>query len=294
MLLVDTIVKPSDTHGLGCFANEPIEKGRAIWVYDRRMDLVIKESEVSKLPKPAQAFLYKYAYVTKSWRTRSLVLRGDNSRYMNHSDDPNTANNRACRDINSGEELTCDYASSDLDAGAILHGECSTVGHVDRLPKMLAPLASLWATLFRRRELPQAPPRHNINETFVSIPLDQQQYNKTDEFSFVLRPSGIKGVGVFATHGIVKGTYLALFPPEKPRFFSKRQMEKDPRLKRFCEFYGVETETGSSVASNFSRMSVGWYLNHSETPNAHHEDYRYFASRDIAADEEVTIDYRRL
>ena len=131
-------------------------------------------------------------------------------------------------------------------------------------------------------------------EMFVDIPLDPRQLNKTDQFSFILNPSGIKGVGVFATHGIAKGTYLAIFQSEKTRFVSAKKMDADPRLKQFCLFYGVETDGGSYVAPNFGVMAMGWYLNHSESPNAHHKGYHYFASRDIAAGEEITIDYRLL
>jgi SET domain-containing protein len=134
-----------------------------------------------------------------------------------------------------------------------------------------------------------------MNEAFVEIPLDPRQYAQTDEFSFVLKPSGGKGIGVFTTHGIRKGTHLQLFPNGATRKFTHEQLEADPRLKKFCQFYGVDTARGSSTAPNFGCMSVGWYLNHSETPNAtHDEDWEYFATRDIAANEEITIDYRAL
>ena len=126
MLLIDTIVQPSGIHGLGCFTTESIRRGQTIWVYDRRLDLSITESEVLKLPKPTQSFLYCYCYVVLERRRRHLILCGDNSRYMNHSDSPNTADNIACRDIESGEELTCDYASFDLDAHAKILGNSLT------------------------------------------------------------------------------------------------------------------------------------------------------------------------
>ena len=42
------------------------------------------------------------------------------------------------------------------------------------------------------------------------------------------------------------------------------------------------------------RSIVGWYLNHSFTPNAYQEQYQYFAARDIEAGEEITINYRTL
>lgn len=134
-----------------------------------------------------------------------------------------------------------------------------------------------------------------MNEAFVEIPLDDRRHAQTDEFSFVLKPSGARGIGVFTTHGIARGTPLRLFPDGATREFTREQLNRDPRLKRFCEFYGVDIGPGSSVAPDFGRMSVGWFLNHSETPNANRNDeWDYFASRDIAANEEVTIDYREL
>jgi len=133
-----------------------------------------------------------------------------------------------------------------------------------------------------------------LNDSLVEIPRDEKRYDATDEFSFVLKPSTIGGIGVFSTHGIVKGTMLALFPNLRTRFVSNEQMEKDPRLKKFCEFYGVETGKGSYVARSFGHMQVGWFLNHSDAPNAHHKRYKYFAIRDIDANEEITIDYRVL
>ncbi len=134
-----------------------------------------------------------------------------------------------------------------------------------------------------------------MNETFVEIPLDDRRHPHTDEFSFVLKPSGARGIGVFATHGIAQGSPLRLFPDGATRVFSHDELQHDPRLKRFCQFYGVDIGPGCSVAPDFGRMSVGWFLNHSDSPNARRDEkWDYFASRDIAAGEEVTIDYRDL
>ena len=134
-----------------------------------------------------------------------------------------------------------------------------------------------------------------MNDQFAEIPLDHRRHAHTDEFSFVLKPAGDRGIGVFTTHGIAQGTPLRLFPEGATRQFTHEQLDRDPRLKQFCQFYGVDIDAGSSVAPDFGRMSVGWYLNHSETPNAkRNEDWDYFASQDIAANEEVTIDYREL
>lgn len=132
------------------------------------------------------------------------------------------------------------------------------------------------------------------NAALAEIPVDPGRYGTTDEFSFVLKPSRLSGVGVFCTHGIAKGTRLALFPALKPRYVSNARLERDPRLRAFCQVYGVDVGGGSVVARSFGHMHVGWYLNHSDEPNAHRERFKYFASRDIDANEEITIDYRGL
>lgn len=47
---------------------------------------------------------------------------------------------------------------------------------------------------------------------------------------------------------------------------------------------------------DFGCMPIGWYLNHSDTPNAVlgaivNDDWEWHASRDIAAGEEILVDY---
>jgi uncharacterized protein len=119
--------------------------------------------------------------------------------------------------------------------------------------------------------------------------------DETDEFSFILRPSPNDGVGVFCTHGIRKGSRLRLFPGPEQRCISDENPEKDTLQKRFCHWYGIKDKDGCHVPHDFGCMEIGWYLNHSGAPNAHHDEhYDYFASRDITAGEEITIDYHTL
>ena len=124
MLLISASVRPSPIHGLGCFTNEKIKKGQKVWVYDKRIDLSIPVSELSSLPEPIQAFLNMYGYVKIDQGEKVLILCGDHSKHMNHSSEPNVLEagdpdqaNVAARDIEAGEELTCDYYSFDLDVG---------------------------------------------------------------------------------------------------------------------------------------------------------------------------------
>jgi SET domain-containing protein len=127
------------------------------------------------------------------------------------------------------------------------------------------------------------------NLTFVEIPLSETP-RETDERSFMLRPSPIAGVGVFITHPVKKGTYLALFLDDTIRRIPYSEMKKDAQLEAFCLVYGVEREDYCCVPHSFSKMEVGWFLNHSKTPNAGRDD-GWRAIRDIAAGEEITIDY---
>ena len=78
-------------------------------------------------------------------------------------------------------------------------------------------------------------PQKPTNLTFVQIPLATEP-RETDERSFVLRPSGIAGVGVFITHPVRKGTYLALFLDDTIRRVTYAEMEKEAEKnkKAFC------------------------------------------------------------
>jgi SET domain-containing protein len=116
MLLIETTVEPSPVHGLGCFTREFIPEGKRVWVFDRRIDPIVYEAQLPKLPSAMRTFLEQKGFTARRRWRRCIVLCGDDSRYMNHSDQPNLVKNVACRDIEVGEELTCDYWSFDRDA----------------------------------------------------------------------------------------------------------------------------------------------------------------------------------
>lgn len=129
MLLVSASLKPSPIHGLGCFTNEKIEKGQVVWVLDRRIDLIMPVYELASLPKAIQDYYHMYGYVTVLDGQKVVVMSGDHSKHMNHSSTPNVIEHPsiphveiAARDIEPGEELTCDYYSFDLDARRKLGG----------------------------------------------------------------------------------------------------------------------------------------------------------------------------
>lgn len=111
----------------------------------------------------------------------------------------------------------------------------------------------------------------------------------------VLRPSTIEGIGCFSLSAIRAGQIVKnLWDDQDVRFVSAATVPPElvPLHKRYC----IESVDGFWCPLDFRRMSVGWYLNHSDTPNLDSGDggNNYFALRDIAAGEELTIDYRKL
>jgi SET domain-containing protein len=88
---------------------EPVKDGAAVWKYVEGFDCEIRDW--SNLPQVALDFLDKYAVFQHGYCT----MNNDDGRFYNHSDDPNTAWNEernaevAIKDIEAGEEITCDY-----------------------------------------------------------------------------------------------------------------------------------------------------------------------------------------
>jgi SET domain-containing protein len=113
----------------------------------------------------------------------------------------------------------------------------------------------------------------------------------TNEFSFTLKPAQ-HGVGVFAVHGIKKDTYLRLFREEDEPLAALVRNKAD--VPEYFQQYCIDRGDTFRCPKDFGRMEIGWHLNHSKTPNAHHKNYNYYALRDIEVGEEITIDYNSL
>lgn len=112
MLLVRTFVAASPIHGIGLYAAEPIRRGTLVWRFEPGLDQIIPPDVVQRSPDCAREYLLRYGYFSPQV-PGGLVLPFDNTKFMNHSGDPNTDNTTeltyARRDIAAGEELTCDY-----------------------------------------------------------------------------------------------------------------------------------------------------------------------------------------
>jgi SET domain-containing protein len=121
MILVSTYLSSSPIEGLGLFAKLPIQKGAVVWKFVPRIDALLTKEEVNALPTITRELCLRYAYYVPV--TGKYVLCGDDARFVNHSDTPNTAGaypegdpygiDIAIRDIDAGEEITCDYRSFD-------------------------------------------------------------------------------------------------------------------------------------------------------------------------------------
>lgn len=107
-------------------------------------------------------------------------------------------------------------------------------------------------------------------------------------------PSRIHGVGAIAVRRIPKGALVFRGEDERAVWVSRSAVKKLPaELRALYEDFGMVDGTKLGVPANLNRLSVGWYVNHSDKPNvAAGEDGRFRALRRIDAGEELTADYR--
>jgi len=123
MLLVKTKIGQSKISGIGLFADQFIKKGTAIWKFQTGFDLRVGKDELGNLSESAKEQFLKYAYLNPD--TQKYILCFDDARFFNHSDEPNSIDvdspgdeeglDVADRDIEKGEELTCNYKDFDAD-----------------------------------------------------------------------------------------------------------------------------------------------------------------------------------
>lgn len=111
MLLIYARVGKSAIHGLGLIAGQYIPAGTTIWRFTPSFDVEIPEEVMERLSPAAREQVRYYACYDAA--TRRFVLSSDDDRFMNHAEQPNTRSQDdstiAIRDIEEGEEITCDY-----------------------------------------------------------------------------------------------------------------------------------------------------------------------------------------
>ena len=101
--------------GYGVFATEFIPRGTFLWVLDA-FDRILSATEREALPPLLRQQVDRYAYQAADG---DFVFCWDFGRYMNHSCAPASrgvgdAFEIAVRDIQPGEELTCEYGTLNL------------------------------------------------------------------------------------------------------------------------------------------------------------------------------------
>lgn len=111
MIIVKTKIKNSKIHGIGLFADEFIPKGTIIWKFEKDFDLMISDNKKCSLPKLTQEFIDFFYFYDNQFE---WIILGDNARFINHSDKPNTDSKefmftKANKDIKKGEEIFENY-----------------------------------------------------------------------------------------------------------------------------------------------------------------------------------------
>jgi SET domain-containing protein len=118
MLLIRTRIKPSPIHGNGVFACEAAAPGTMVWRFEPLFDRIISDQELQSAPVAFREYIDMYAYRSTDLDGR-LILSCDHAKFLNHSDDPNTRElpfgSIASRQINIGDEITCDYGAFCVD-----------------------------------------------------------------------------------------------------------------------------------------------------------------------------------
>jgi len=122
MMLIPTRVQPSTIHGLGLFATQFVPRGTPIWKFQPQFDHDFSPAEFAALPPLARQHTRWFCFVSK--KDGHVILSGDHACFINHTLNPNTGappnaeppvTTIALRDIDAGEEITCNYHDYDAD-----------------------------------------------------------------------------------------------------------------------------------------------------------------------------------
>ncbi len=105
--------------------------------------------------------------------------------------------------------------------------------------------------------------------------------------------SRIHGVGVLAIRDIPAGVRVFRGEDERVVWVPRARVKQlAPALRQLYEDFGMLWGDRIGVPATFNRLSVGWYLNHSDHPNVEADDGGRFVSlRRIRRGEELTADY---
>jgi hypothetical protein len=102
------------------------------------------------------------------------------------------------------------------------------------------------------------------------------------------------GIGVFAVKDIPEGTNVFAGDTNEMREIDKNDFAQvEPAIRQLYEDFCVWKDGKIRGPANFNNLTVGWYLNHSDTPNVRCDEHSYdfIATRCIKKGEEITADY---
>ena len=109
-----------------------------------------------------------------------------------------------------------------------------------------------------------------------------------------LRPSKLdrKGVGVFAIRKIPKATRIFADENEELCWIPKAVLPKGKALRELYDDFAVIKGDRYGCPTSFNRLTPAWFMNESKKPNTRSdENYDFYTLREIAAGEELTVDY---
>lgn len=106
--------------------------------------------------------------------------------------------------------------------------------------------------------------------------------------------SRLHGVGVRAIRPIPAGARVFRGESERVVWVSRAAVRRLPAaIRALYEDFGMVSGERLGVPPSLNRLSVGWYVNHSDRPNVvAGDDGRFRALRRIRTGEELTADYR--
>lgn len=114
---VETEIKKSNitNAGLGVFTKEFIKKGSSVWYYNKSsvLELTNEQLETIKNSEHHEFNRYLTEYMYFNTGLNKSIIDLDNTKFINHSYEPNTINTGyesiALRDIEIGEEIYENY-----------------------------------------------------------------------------------------------------------------------------------------------------------------------------------------
>lgn len=128
---------------------------------------------------------------------------------------------------------------------------------------------------------------------------DQSKPLPHDQVLVRLAPSPIHGIGVFAQQPIAAGTNVFAIDRSEIVWVPARQIAELPLedfQRGFYEDFAIRKDGLLGCPANFNLLTPGWYVNEpapGDQPNLVPSSvFDLLAARDIAAGEELTVDYQ--